>query len=133
MADDSHKVPNQEELERELSDYLTKKYGYKIKVISPVMLPNGKDTQEERKGPSGIDRIRFDMKPEELESYLNQFVIKQEQAKAVLATKICTHFNRIKQQSRRGGTGKPPMVGRIKNNILLLGPTGVGKTYLIKL
>lgn len=133
MADDSQKVPNQEELERELSDYLSKKYGYKIKVISPMMLPQGRETQDDKKGPSGIDRIRFDMKPEELEAYLNQYVIKQDQSKAILATKICTHYNRVKQQNRRSGTGKTRMVGRIKNNILLLGPTGVGKTYLIKL
>jgi len=133
MADDSQKVPNQEELEKELSDYLSKKYGYRIKVISPMMLPQGKDTHEDKKGPSGIDRIRFDMKPEELEAYLNQYVIRQDDAKAILATKICTHYNRIKQQSRKGKRGKAKTVGRIKNNILLLGPTGVGKTYLIKL
>ncbi len=133
MADDSQKVPNQEELEKELSDYLSKKYGYRIKVISPMMLPQGKDTHEDKKGPSGIDRIRFDMKPEELEAYLNQYVIRQDEAKAILATKICTHYNRIKQQSRKGKRGKAKTVGRIKNNILLLGPTGVGKTYLIKL
>jgi endopeptidase Clp ATP-binding regulatory subunit ClpX len=133
MADDSQKMPDQEELERELSDYLSKKYGYKIKVISPMMLPQGRATQDDKKGPSGIDRIRFDMKPEELEAYLNQFVIKQEQAKAILATKICTHYNRIKRQNRRSGGGKAHTVGRIKNNMLLLGPTGVGKTYLIKL
>jgi len=132
MADDSQKVPNQEELEKELSDYLSKKYGYRIKVISPMMLPQGKDTHEDKKGPSGIDRIRFDMKPEELEAYLNQYVIRQDDAKAILATKICTHYNRIKQQSRKGKRGKAKTVGRIKNNILLLGPTGVGKTQLAK-
>jgi ATP-dependent Clp protease ATP-binding subunit ClpX len=133
MADDSQKVPNQEELEKELSDYLSKKYGYRIKVISPMMLPQGREAHEDKKGPSGIDRIRFDMKPEELEAYLNQYVIKQDEAKAILATKICTHYNRIKQQSRKGGSARTRAVGRIKNNILLLGPTGVGKTYLIKL
>ena len=37
------------------------------------------------------------MKPEELEAYLDEYVIKQDRAKAILATKICTHFNRIKR------------------------------------
>ena len=36
------------------------------------------------------------MKPEELEAFLNDYIIRQEEAKAILATKICTHFNRIK-------------------------------------
>ena len=59
-------------------------------------------------------------------------MIKQDEAKAVLATKICTHFNRIKTGKSRGPTGLEP-VGLIKNNIIMIGPTGVGKTYLIKL
>ena len=71
----------------------------------------------------------FDLKPEELIAYLDQYVIRQDQAKAILSTKICTHFNRL---------NLPPdpeedIVGNIKNNVLLIGPTGVGKTYLIKL
>lgn len=134
MADESHKVPDQEELEKELSEYLSKKYGYRIKVISPIMAPQGRDTQEPKKKQSGLDSIKFDMKPEELESYLNQYVIKQDEAKAILSTKICTHYNRIRHQLRKGGgASEGRMVGRIKNNILLIGPTGVGKTYLIKL
>ena len=74
------------------------------------------------------------MKPEELIAYLDQFVVKQDSAKAILATKICTHFNRI----RRAREGHEPIdsaarVGNIKNNVLMIGPTGVGKTYVIKL
>lgn len=133
MADEHPKVPNQEELEKELSEYLSKKYGYRIKVISPMMMPQAKEIEEGPKPPSGVERIKFDMKPEELEAYLNQYVIKQDEAKAVLATKVCTHYNRIKYQHRGKQTGNGQMVGRIKNNILLLGPTGVGKTYLVKL
>ncbi|MFT5374026.1 MAG: ATP-dependent Clp protease ATP-binding subunit ClpX [Candidatus Latescibacterota bacterium] len=73
--------------------------------------------------------IEFDLKPEELESYLDQFVIRQHEAKAVLATKICTHFNRLKLAPDEDDD----IIGNIKNNVLLIGPTGVGKTYLIKL
>ncbi|MFH1008626.1 MAG: AAA family ATPase [Candidatus Latescibacterota bacterium] len=73
--------------------------------------------------------IHFDMKPEELEAYLDQYVVRQDRAKEVLATKICTHFNKI----RLGEPEDESAVGHIKNNILMIGPTGVGKTYLIKL
>ncbi len=37
--------------------------------------------------------INFDIKPEELESYLNRYVVGQESAVEVIATKVCTHFN----------------------------------------
>jgi endopeptidase Clp ATP-binding regulatory subunit ClpX len=47
----------------------------------------------------------------------------------VLATKICTHFHRTRLS---GGSDDTP-VGHIKNNIILIGPTGVGKTYLVRL
>ena len=79
-------------------------------------------------------KINFDLKPEELIAYLDQFVVKQDSAKSILATKICTHFNRIKHaQERHENLGKLSMVGHIKNNVLMIGPTGVGKTYIIKL
>ncbi len=133
MADDAPKLPNQDELEKELSEYLSKKYGYRIKVISPMMMPQPHEVKEEPKKTGGAEKIKFDMKPEELEAYLNQYVIKQEDAKAILATKICTHYNRIRYQHRNPKATADRTVGRIKNNILLLGPTGVGKTYLIKL
>jgi ATP-dependent Clp protease ATP-binding subunit ClpX len=135
MPDESNKFPDQEELEKELSDYLSKKYGVRIKVISPVVVPKPEEPQkiEEKGRPLGIEQIKFDMKPEELKAYLDQYVIKQEDAKDILATKICTHYNRIRFQSRVGRGKANQLVGRIKNNIILIGPTGVGKTYLIKL
>jgi ATP-dependent Clp protease ATP-binding subunit ClpX len=135
MADRIENFPSQDELEKELSDYLTKKYGCRIKVVSPVMVPKPDEPPRDdgQEGTRGIDNIRFDMKPEELLAYLDQYVIKQDDAKAILATKICTHYNRIKFQKRVERGRANQTVGRIKNNIILIGPTGVGKTYLIKL
>ncbi len=133
MADDVPKFPDQEELEKELSEYLSKKYGYPIKVVSPMMTSQGGEAQEASEKSGGVEKIRFDMKPEELESYLDEYVIRQDDAKAILATKICTHYNRIRFQARKSRFGGEQTVGRIKNNILLIGPTGVGKTYLVKL
>ncbi len=126
------KIPDQKELEKELSDYLSKKYGSRIKVISPywVAKPEAHSDEEDKGGKLG--QINFDLKPEELEAFLNEYVIKQEDAKSILATKICTHFNRIRHYREKGREPEPG-VGAIKNNIILIGPTGVGKTYLIKL
>ena len=143
--DDNAKLPNQKELERELSQYLSKKYGNRVRVISPFVYPkkDEAETGDAREGAGSGTAASFDMLPEELESYLDSFVVKQNQAKAVLATKICTHFNRISfnrdrydsvEHPEKSSPGKKPSaVGMIKNNVLMIGPTGVGKTYIIKL
>lgn len=129
------KLPNQKELEKELSEYLSKKYGNRVKIISPLVYPKG-DIRETDDAPGGNGEEResgFHMLPEELEAFLEEFVVKQADAKAVLSTKICTHFNRIKHLQARGKNRGTHGVGMIKNNVLMIGPTGVGKTYMIKL
>jgi endopeptidase Clp ATP-binding regulatory subunit ClpX len=132
---ESDKLPNQKELEKELGEYLSKKYGDRVKIISPFLLPQEALAQldEERFGRETGHETSFNMLPEELEAYLDTFIVKQNQAKAVLATKVCTHFNRIKHLKKHSGKKKTVGVGMIKNNILMIGPTGVGKTYMIKL
>ncbi|MGE5838369.1 MAG: AAA family ATPase [Deltaproteobacteria bacterium] len=129
------KLPNQKELEKELSDYLSKKYGNRIKIISPFVYPKAQEVNTEEGKPAEKKEqvINFDMLPEELESHLDSFVVKQNQAKAVLATKVCTHFNRIKHFKKLANKKKGGGVGMIKNNVLMIGPTGVGKTYIVKL
>ncbi|ADH85051.1 AAA family ATPase [Desulfurivibrio alkaliphilus] len=132
--------PSQKELEREISEYLSNKYGKKVRIISAGQFPMAGQApagDEEHAGqPAAVPPdFHFDLAPEELIAHLDQYVVGQEEAKAILATKICTHFNRISRSlSRPGGeAGSGRNVGRIKNNVLLIGPTGVGKTYLIKL
>jgi ATP-dependent Clp protease ATP-binding subunit ClpX len=130
------RIPTQKELEKELSEYLSKKYGDRIKIVSPLLFPQSDPRKKEEGGKGDLKKSgvpAFDMKPEELESYLDGYVVKQDQAKGVLATKICTHFNRIKSIGKGLRKERPFSVGMIKNNILMIGPTGVGKTYLIKL
>jgi len=137
MKDSDFKVPDQKELEKELNEYLGKKYGDRIRLVVPMLFPKAqteevpKEEKEFSEGKKG--KINFDLKPEELEAFLNDYIIRQEEAKGILATKICTHFNRIKFTEQTKGRNRYEGVGHIKNNILMIGPTGVGKTYLIKL
>jgi len=111
------------ELPKELSQFLSKALRQDQTAGPERSTPPGEKTHE-----SGIEEIRFDMKPEELLDHLNHYVIRQEDAKEILATKVCTHFNRVRLDRK----DKTP-VGTVKNNIIMMGPTGVGKTYIVRL
>ncbi len=128
-------LPSQEDLEKEIGDYLSKKYGGKVRIVSQMVFPKHLKADEtddaQSSCPGEESGLSFDLKPEELEEYLDQYVIRQDEAKAILATKVCTHFNRIRYLKESGHDELP--VGNIKNNIILMGPTGVGKTFLVKL
>ncbi|MGY8713036.1 MAG: AAA family ATPase, partial [Verrucomicrobiia bacterium] len=77
-----------------------------------------------------LDTIRsFDRRPKEIRDYLDRFVIKQEQAKRVLAVAVCDHYNHVRRCLENEKMAKAEYV---KPNVLLLGPTGVGKTFLMR-
>lgn len=93
-----------------------------------------------RPGKPKVERINltqsnflsnFNLKPVELEAYLDEYLIGQNLAKGIIATKICTHFHKAKSLLMKEPTYEN--VGFVKNNIIIIGPTGVGKTYTIKL
>jgi endopeptidase Clp ATP-binding regulatory subunit ClpX len=124
------------EIQKDLSDYLTKKYGRRIQFagFGPIPEPAGEKVEEgEKEKQPGLSAIHFDMKPEELKAYLDEYLVRQDDAKEVLATKVCTHFNRIKMFEMNRKYKQQENVGEIKNNIIMIGPTGVGKTFLVKL
>ncbi|MBS3757775.1 MAG: AAA family ATPase [Desulfobacterales bacterium] len=132
MKEKNEKIPNPREIEKEISDFLNRKYGDQVKIVSPIVMPQSEQSEDSSESGKNRHDINFDLRPEELIRYLDQYIIRQDLAKQVLATKICTHFNRIRYQKGEDASGEQ-MTGGIKNNVLMIGPTGVGKTYMIKL
>lgn len=65
--------------------------------------------------------------PKEMKAHLDQYIIGQEQAKKTLSVAIYNHYKRIANPSR-----KPEDVVIEKSNVLLIGPTGSGKTLLAR-
>jgi ATP-dependent Clp protease ATP-binding subunit ClpX len=125
-----------DEIQKDISEYISKKYGVKFKVAAFGTVPEALRDKEEEEAGEGRDEvasIHFDMKPGELKAYLDEYLVRQDEAKQVLSTKICTHFNRIKRFELNRRKKRPDAVGEIKNNIIMIGPTGVGKTFLVKL
>ena len=77
---------------------------------------------EEREVQEAITQVPT---PVEIKEILDQYVIGQEQAKKTLAVAVYNHYKRINSQAAKDGE-----VELEKSNILLIGPTGVGKTLL---
>jgi ATP-dependent Clp protease ATP-binding subunit ClpX len=81
--------------------------------------------REESQGEQGAKGTRSDLPvPREIHEILDQYVIGQEQAKKILSVAVYNHYKRLKN------LGKKDDIELAKSNILLIGPTGSGKTLL---
>ena len=95
---------------------------------------DGDDTEnepdEDAMAEETMRRVRsFNLKPREVRDYLDRFVIKQDEAKKVLSVAICDHYNHVRECLEHPQRKEEE---HVKANVLLMGPTGVGKTYLMR-
>lgn len=83
--------------------------------------------EEEFKKNKNFDLAGVELKkPKEIKDFLDQYVIGQDDAKKVLAVAVYNHYKRLNQHADDEGTEIE------KSNIILVGPTGTGKTLLAK-
>lgn len=129
------RIPTQEEMQKEVQDFkesLEKKYGVGIGVrLGNVTAGNVSPdaTQEDAPEPQETFDLKFDLKPKEIKQYLDRYVIKQDDAKKALAIAVCDHYNHVRECHENPDAADSDYS---KQNIVMLGPTGVGKTYLIR-
>ena len=81
--------------------------------------------EDEKKENGGAEKVAL-LKPAEIKSRLDEYIIGQEEAKKVLSVAVYNHYKRINTVAEKGD------VELDKSNILLLGPTGSGKTLLAR-
>ncbi|MDE2927249.1 MAG: AAA family ATPase [Acidobacteriota bacterium] len=111
----------------ELKQLLQNKYGTGVRVeVFPKAEREGTGEEPARE-PADHRDLTFDYRPSQIKEYLDRFVIQQDQAKKVLSTAICDHYHHIQNCSDSDECREYK-----KQNIIIIGPTGVGKTYLIQ-
>lgn len=92
-------------------------------------LASGDSSSEKAAEHKGTNPIKLP-KPAELKAELDKYVIGQDEAKRTLSVAVYNHYKRINALAAAGGKTSEDDVEIGKSNILLLGPTGVGKTLL---
>lgn len=119
----SSSPPPPEEFQRQLAELMRNQFQH-----APSMpgTDPGRDDPDGRPGLNADD-FKFAHKPKDVKAYLDRYVIKQDEAKKVLSVALCDHYHHV----RRAFEGKATP-NYTKQNIILVGPTGVGKTYLIR-
>ena len=111
----------------ELKHFLQNKYGPGVQV---EVFPKAESAQTDEGEQEPLDReqvLKFDYKPSQIKEYLDRYVIRQDDAKKILATAVCDHYHHIQSCKTTEDCRDHK-----KQNMMLIGPTGVGKTYLIE-
>src|SRR5690349_23341672 len=117
--------PTPEEFQRQLHEFMRQHFpGGNVSAFSKPDTAGGSDSPAPE---TKADDFKFDYKPRDVKAYLDRFVIKQEEAKKVLSVALCDHYHQV----RLAMDGKEQS-NYAKQNVILIGPTGVGKTYLIR-
>ena len=117
--------PSPEEFQRQLQEFMRQQF-QGGRAPGPARMESA-DAGEESGETDPAFQFKFDYKPREVKAYLDRFVIKQDEAKKVLSVALCDHYHHV----RLALDGKETP-NYAKQNIILVGPTGVGKTYLVR-
>ncbi|MDO5344343.1 MAG: ATP-dependent Clp protease ATP-binding subunit ClpX [Lachnospiraceae bacterium] len=94
-----------------------------IDICSEIIEEELEDSYEEEEDESGINLL----KPAEIKAFLDEYVIGQDDAKKTLSVAVYNHYKRILSGKKKS---RDQEVELQKSNILMLGPTGSGKTFL---
>src|SRR5947199_1254849 len=117
--------PSPEEFQRQLQAFM--RQHFPAGTAPNFAGPDTTHAPDGAKSEAGANDFKFNYKPRDVKAYLDRFVIKQEEAKKVLSVALCDHYHHVRLA--RDGKEQPNYA---KRNTILIGRTGVGKTYLIR-
>ncbi|MDQ6809214.1 MAG: AAA family ATPase [Verrucomicrobiota bacterium] len=126
--------PSPDELKSKLSEFMKSNFGDKVSFATFAQPDPAESDGESAAPPSANEVFSFSFLPRDIKAHLDRFVIKQDEAKKVLSIAVCDHYNHVNAQRRLAteDAARAEELEYAKQNVILVGPTGVGKTYLIK-
>ena len=126
--------PSPEELKSKIAEFMKSNFGDRVS-FATLTQPDAVETgTEEKSPPEEADEFEFHFLPRDIKAHLDRFVIKQDEAKKVLSIAVCDHYNHVNylrqlEKEDADGAARPNTPSKTSFSS---GPTGVGKTYLIK-
>ena len=126
--------PTPEELQAKLSEFMKSNFGDKVSFATLTQPERAESDEEEKPAKREDDQFVFNFLPRDIKAHLDRFVIKQDEAKKVLSIAVCDHYNHVNyvRQLADEDAVRAEQTEYAKQNVILVGATGVGKTYLIK-
>lgn len=120
-------LPTPEEVQKKLAEFMQREFGDRVQFAAWPQAERVETGAGEESGGTRRQVFDFQFKPKDIKAHLDRYIIQQDEAKKVLSIAVCDHYNHVRDCLTGKDTGE-----YIKQNVLLIGPTGVGKTYLIK-
>jgi endopeptidase Clp ATP-binding regulatory subunit ClpX len=132
--DQSPPFPTPEELQAKLTEFMKSNFGDKVSFATLPQVDRSESGEEEKPSKRPNDQFVFDFLPRDIKAHLDRFVIQQDEAKKVLSIAVCDHYNHVNyvRQLESEDAVRAEETEYAKQNVILVGPTGVGKTYLVK-
>ncbi|QQL46398.1 AAA family ATPase [Sulfuriroseicoccus oceanibius] len=131
-------MPSPEEIAKQLEEVMKNGFG------GGGFMPFGGGPQTQTVEPEESDEVDavdpfqdvfdFNLLPRDIKAHLDRFVIRQDDAKRALGIAVCDHYNHAKflRSLEEEDPEAAKEVEFMKQNVMIIGPTGVGKTYLVK-
>ncbi|MGI8435959.1 MAG: AAA family ATPase [Chthoniobacterales bacterium] len=109
-------------------------FGDKVSFQTFTQPESAPEEGDEKPPKNAEDDFVFDFLPRDIKAHLDRFVIKQDEAKKVLSIAVCDHDNHVNflRLLEKEDAARADETEYAKSNVILVGPTGVGKTYLVK-
>src|SRR4051812_20482907 len=126
--------PSPEELKSKIAEFMKSNFGDRVSFATFTSPEPAETGTEEKTSRIEGEEFVFNFLPRDIKAHLDRFVIKQDEAKKVLAIAVCDHYNHAKflHELEKQDSARAEETEYAKQNVILVGPTGVGKTYLIK-
>jgi ATP-dependent Clp protease ATP-binding subunit ClpX len=118
-------LPTPEQLQQRLQEF------FRASFATPAQANPAEAAEEPATEQKTHPVFEFKLTPRDIKHHLDRFVIQQDEAKKALSIGVCDHYHHA-QYAASLASEEANRLEYAKQNVVLIGPTGVGKTYLVK-